>query len=359
MTRIRARSAVETLREYHPPLGRRDGLRLDFNENTLGCSPAVLEKLRTITAEHLSCYPEREPVERVVAGFLHLRPSEVLLTNGVDEAIHLICQTFLEANDEVLIVVPTYAMYEIYVKATGARLTKIPAGQDFVFPLSDVLAAASSRTRLIAIANPNNPTGTGISGATLRQLASSLPETVLLIDEAYFEFFGETLLPELNDLPNVLVARTFSKAYGMAGLRAGVLAGNTDLLSMVRRVASPYNVNAAALACLPAALHDGVYVQSYVQQALRGRARLQAELKTLGIRYWPSSANFVLMEIGSNREEFIVRMRAAGVLVRDRNSDPGCSGCVRITLGTDEHNERLLQILRLVVPGIGVLKDRA
>lgn len=334
-------------------------MRLDFNENTLGCSPAVLKKLRTITAEQLSCYPEREPVERVVADFLKLRPPQVLLTNGVDEAIHLICQTYLEDGDEVLIVVPTYAMYEIYVNATGAQLIKIPAGEDFAFPLADVLAAASSRTRLIAVANPNNPTGAGISGATLRQLASSLPETVLLVDEAYFEFFGETLLPELDNLPNVLIARTFSKAYGMAGLRAGVLAGNPDLLRMVRRVASPYNVNAAALACLPAALDDGAYVRSYVRQVLRGRARLQLELELLGIRYWPSSANFVLMELGPNREQFIARMRAAGVLVRDRNSDPGCGGCVRITLGADEHNERLLETMRSLMSSLGALEDRA
>ena len=350
---------VATLREYHPPLGRRDGLRLDFNENTLGCSPAVLRQLHAITAEQLSRYPEREPVERVVADFLKLGPSEVLLTNGVDEAIHLICQTYLEAGDEVLIVVPTYAMYEIYVNSTGAKLSKIPAGKDFVFPLSDVLAAASSRTRLIAVANPNNPTGTGIPGETLKQLARSLPETVLLVDEAYFEFCGETLLPDLDNLSNVLVARTFSKAYGMAGLRAGILAGNPDLISMVRRVASPYNVNATALACLPAALDDGAYVRSYVQQVLRGRARLQAELESLGIRYWPSRANFVLMQLGPNREPFIAQMRAAGILVRDRNSDPGCSGCVRITLGADDHNERLFQTLAPVLTGLSALRDRA
>ncbi len=350
MGKIRARAAVEALREYHPPLGRRDGLRLDFNENTQGCSPAVLQALQSITAEQLSRYPEREPVERAVAGFLNLDPSQVLLTNGVDEGIHLICQTFLEAGDKAVIVVPTYAMYEIYINATGAQIIKISSGANFEFPSSEVLAAANSQNvRLIALANPNNPTGAGISTAVLRQLAGALPESVLLVDEAYFEFSGETLIPDLAGLPNVLVARTFSKAFGLAGLRAGLLAGNADLLCLVRRTGSPYSVNAAALTCLPAALNDSAYVQSYVQQVLQGRQRLQAELDLLGIKYWPSRANFVLMEIGADREQFIQRMRAAGILIRDRNSDPGCSGCVRITLGIAAHNEHLFKTLRAVI----------
>ncbi len=154
------REAVRTLPSYQPPLAGRDGLRLDFNENTVGCSPRVLECLRQLGPEELARYPEREAVEATVAAFLGITPSEQLLTNGVDEAIHLLCETYLESGDEALIVVPTYSMYRIYIMAAGAQLISVAAGEDFRFPTDAVRSRITQRTRLIAIANPNNPTGT-------------------------------------------------------------------------------------------------------------------------------------------------------------------------------------------------------
>src|ERR1700739_2878040 len=156
---LEARAAVRRLKEYHPPLGGRVGLRLDFNENTVGCSPRVLERLRHLQFEQLARYPERASVERQVASHLGVNSAGLLLTNGVDEAIHLICETYLEPGDEVLIVVPTFSMYEIYAAATGAQVIAVPADSDFRYPTAEVVARISSRTRLIAIANPNNPTG--------------------------------------------------------------------------------------------------------------------------------------------------------------------------------------------------------
>ena len=156
---------VRSLKQYHPPLSGRAGLRLDFNENTEGCSPRVLSRLRQITAEDLSRYPEREAVESVVAEWLGLSAAQVLLTNGVDEAIHLLCETYLQPGDEALIVVPTFSMYEIYAAATGAKVITIPTGENFTFPTDSVLSRITPRTRLIAIANPNNPTGTAAFAA--------------------------------------------------------------------------------------------------------------------------------------------------------------------------------------------------
>src|SRR5437870_4340044 len=156
---LRPREAVRTLPSYHPPLAGRDGLRLDFNENTVGCSPRVLEQLRQLGAEQLARYPEREPVEASVAEMLEVTAPELLLTNGVDEAIHLLCETYLEPGDEALIVVPTYSMYRIYVMAAGAHVISVPAGKEFQFPSEDVCKRITQRTRLIAVANPNNPTG--------------------------------------------------------------------------------------------------------------------------------------------------------------------------------------------------------
>jgi len=342
---LKARAAVHGLKSYHPPLGNRKGLRLDFNENTVGCSPRVLERLRRIHYEDLARYPERDPLEAVVAARIGIDAAETLLTNGTDEAIHLVCETYLEPGDEALIGVPTFAMYEIYAGATGARVIPVPAGEDFRFPAEHVLARINTRTRLIAVANPNNPTGTLAPAEDLLRIAKAAPEAALLVDEAYFEFAGETLMKQWRTLPNLFVSRTFSKAYGLAGLRIGVLGGNPDQMKMVRRVSSPYNLNSVALACLPDALADEAYVRAYVDEVLQGRERLEKELWARGIKCWPSRANFVLMYFGALNSRFISAMRERGILVRDRSKDPGCDGCVRITLGSREQNEKLFAAL--------------
>lgn len=351
---LRPREAVRTLKEYHPPLGGRQGLRLDFNENTAGCSPRVLQKLRELDGELLAQYPEREPGERLVAKHVGVAAEELLLTNGTDEAIHLICETYLEAGDEALVVVPTFAMYEIYAAETGARVISIPAGDEFRFPTDAVLAAISGKTRFIAVANPNNPTGTFAEIDDLVKIARTAPDAALLIDEAYFEFSGETATPRWRDTPNIFVSRTFSKAYGMAGLRIGVLMGNPDQMRFLRRASSPYNLNSVALACLPVALADEDYIRAYVRQAIEGREQLESEVESWGVRFWRSRANFVLMHLGERCKPFIAQMRARGILVRDRSSDYGCKDCVRITVGIREHNQRLIVSLREVFAELGL-----
>ncbi len=356
---LNARAAVRTLKEYHPPLGGREGMRLDFNENTVGCSPRVLEVLRTLDPERLAKYPEREPVEKAVADYLGLSSEQVLLTNGVDEGIHLLCETYLEPGDEVIVAVPTFSMYEIYAAATGARVITVQANEDFAFPTADVLARITERTRLIAVANPNNPTGAAAGREDLLKIAAAAPNAALLVDEAYFDFHGQTLMDAVSTTPNLFVARTFSKAYGLAGLRIGVLAGNAEQMKMVRRVSSPYNVNAVALACLPVALADGEYIRNYVTEVRRGRERLEKALAGLGVKYWPSQANFVLALIGADSSRFVRAIRERGILVRDRSSDPGCQGCVRMTLGSAEQTDRLIEALRVIIPELKIAKVSA
>jgi histidinol-phosphate aminotransferase len=351
------RDTVRNLPTYHPPLGGRAGLRLDFNENTVGCSPRVLERLRRIGFEELARYPERQPVEEIAAAYLQVSPKELLLTNGVDEAIHLICETYLEPGNEVCLVVPTFSMYEIFAAATGARVVSVPAAGNFDFPIESLKRQVTSSTRLIVVANPNNPTGAAAPVEDLLSLADSAPSAALLVDEAYFEFHRETLASRWQGRPNVFVARTFSKAFGLAGLRVGVLMGNSEQMNSVRRVTSPYNVNSVALACLPEALADSDYVRGYVEEVCAGRERLQAELKDLGIPHWPSRANFVLMRLGSFNSPFIHGMRQRGILVRDRSRDYGCEGCARITLGSTEHTDRLLVALRETLQEVGALQQ--
>ncbi len=351
---LNPRPAVLRMKEYHPPLGGRVGMRLDFNENTSGCSPRVREALAALTPDELARYPEREPTERCLADFLKLRPEQVLLTNGVDEAIHLLCQAYVDPDDEVLIPVPTFSMYEIYAGAAGAKTVTVASDASLRFPAEQVLRAITPRTRMIAIASPNNPTGSCATEEDLLKIAAAAPQAALLVDEAYFDFYGRTMMPQVGRVDNLFVARTFSKAYGLAGLRAGVLAGSVEQMRLVRRVASPYNVNATALACLPVAVADAAYVRDYVAQVRRGRERVERELTALGLCWWPSEANFVLFYVGEKRRELVTAMKQRGILLRDRNSDPGCAGCVRITIGTSEQTDSAIQALRESLAEIGV-----
>ena len=352
--RPQPRARVQAMKEYHPPLGNRDLLRLDFNENTLACSPKVREVLGSISAGALTRYPEREPIEAIVAAHLGLSAQQVALTNGVDEAIHVLFEAFLEAGDELLLPVPTYTMYEVYASATDARIVTVQAADDLQFPFDRLLAAITPEIKIIAVANPNSPSGSVATRAQLIEIAQRAPHAVLLVDEAYFHFHGETLIDQIDKFPNLVVARTFSKAYGLAGLRLGVLAGPVELMRWVRRVLSPYSVNSLALACLPPALEDAAYIEWYVSQVLAARAEFEAALDAVKLRRWPSRANFILVDIGPKHAEFVHFMRTAGVLVRDRSNDPGCDGRVRITIGTREQMREAVVALNQVVVSLNL-----
>jgi histidinol-phosphate aminotransferase len=354
---VKPRKAVLAMPEYHPPLGGRTALRLDFNENTFGSSPRVMERLRTVTAERLSKYPEREPIERIVALHFGLQAEQVLLTNGVDEAIHLICCAFLEAEDEALIATPSFFMYDVSVQMMTPHLRKVQADASLEFPFERFMAAITERTKLIIVASPNNPTGSVIGREHLLRIAAAAPQAVLMVDEAYYHFDGASVMDDLAAVPNMVVARTFSKAYGLANLRIGMLVGNPELLKYVRKVSSPYNVNGVALDCLPVALADEEYVAWYSEQVRTGRERMMNGLRELGVPFFPSHANFVLMNIGPKHKELVQAMRANGVLLRDRSADPGCDGFVRITIGLEEHVTRGLAALKVSLDEIGWKKQ--
>ena len=281
-------------------------------------------------------YPERGSVEARVADSLGVSPAEVLLTNGVDEAIHVLCQAFLDRGDAMLLPVPTYSMYEVYGSEAEAHIDAVLAGDGFGFPLEGIFAAIHERTRVIAIANPNSPTGATVPRDAIIAVAERASQAVVLVDEAYYHFFGETVVDLIGKVPNLVVARTFSKAYGLAGLRLGALIAAEETIHWLRRVISPYSVNQLALLCLPAALEDQAYVDWYVTEVKSARGELAQRLTELGLEHWPSEANFILTRIGPQHGAFVGAMRSRGILTRDRSADPGCDGLVRITVGTRE-----------------------
>jgi histidinol-phosphate aminotransferase len=352
-TRVVPRRAVVAMPEYHPPLAGRDALRLDFNENTLGASPKVIERLRETTAEGLTKYPEREGVERIAAAHFGLDADQVLLTNGVDEAIHLVCAAFLEEDDEALIQTPTFFMYEVSAAMMTGRVVKVQSDASLAFPLERFVQAITPRTKLVVVCSPNNPTGAVVRREDLLAICAAAPQAVVMVDEAYYHFYGETVMGDVGRVPNLLVARTFSKAYGLASLRIGMLAGPAELMQYVRKVSSPYNVNGVALDCLPVALADDAYVQWYAREVHAGRERMMDGLRALSVEFFSSEANFVLMKIGPKHRELVAAMRARGVLLRDRSADPGCAGYVRITIGVEEHVTRGLDALRESLVEIG------
>src|SRR5215469_12697271 len=175
------------MRKYHSPLdGGPVDLRLDMNENTTGCSPRVLAKLRSLDAKTLALYAPREPGEKLVAGFLGVEASQLLLTNGADEAIDLLCRAYLDADDEVIVIVPAFAMYEVFAQTSGAKVVRVPAGPEFAFPVDKVLAAIGPRTRMVVITNPNNPTGIAVDREDILKVLAAAPDAAVLLDEAYF-----------------------------------------------------------------------------------------------------------------------------------------------------------------------------
>jgi histidinol-phosphate aminotransferase len=335
------------MREYHSPLsGPTIDLRLDMNENTTGCSPRVLARLRSLNTQTLALYPPREPGEKLVANFLGVAPEQVFLTNGADEGIDLLCRAYLHAGSELIVVTPTFAMYEVFAQTEDAKVVRVPAGPEFSFPEQKVLDAISLQTRIVVICNPNNPTGVPVPRSSIMKVLEAAHEAAILLDEAYFDFYGQTLMDQVGKIPNLFIARTFSKAYGLAGLRLGVLAGDREQISVLRRMASPFNVNALALECLAEALADRAHVDAYIQQIKAGREWLQRELEQLNFKCWPSQANFVLCRFGEPKKAILEGLRARGIALRDR---PDCEGCVRITIGKPEEMQRMISELKQIL----------
>jgi histidinol-phosphate aminotransferase len=329
-----------------------DGLRLHLNENTGGCSPRVLDAIRRVRSEDVSTYPSYPDTVRACARHFNVDPDWVLLTNGLDEGILMAAVGHIARarihDAETIVPLPAFDPYPNSTAAVGATAVRVPATSDYAFQTDGVLKAITPRTRLIFLNTPNNPTGQLIEVDDLVRICDAAPHATVLIDEAYIEFGGTTFLPLLPKFPNVLVGRTFSKAYGLAGIRIGIVIGQPQALDPVRAVTLPFNLNAVAVAAMHAALEDTGFLPRYAAQVRESRQRLYAACRRLGLTYWESAANFVMVQVGETAP-FIDALAARNVHVRDKSSDPSTPGCIRITTGVLEHTDAAIEALDSVM----------
>jgi histidinol-phosphate aminotransferase len=346
---IAIRKAVMRLAPYNATSeGRAKKLRLDFNENTVGCSPAVIRALSRMTAKEMAVYPEYQKSTKRLARFFGVRPAEIHLTNGIDDALHLIADTFIDDGDSVLVAEPTFDMYRFFSELAGASVIALRYDDEMRFPVDAVIRAlqqpAKRCPRVLYIANPNNPTGTLVQREELRRILQAAMHTLVLVDEAYFDFSGLTIISWIRRYSNLLVARTFSKSAGLAALRIGCLFGKPQLLAVMRRACTPYPVNSAALVAAEAAIRDPRFLRDYTREVLESRARLEKGLVRLGARIYPSSANFVLADFGPNARRLVRSLEKKGILVRGRKDFPR-EGFIRVSAGTRADTRKVLRAM--------------
>jgi histidinol-phosphate aminotransferase len=324
-------------------------LRLHLNENTAGCSPAVIDALRTIDRGAVAVYPDYRVITAECERWLGVSEGRVQLVNGLDEGLHATAQAARNrspAPGDAVIVEPAFEMYELCAEAAGLRVVRIPPQPEFEFPLAQLLAAVSDRTRLIYLTDPNNPTGLAIPPGAVERIVEAAPQAIVLVDEAYSDFSGRTFIgPALDRHRNLIVGRTFAKAHGLAALRVGALVAHPEPLDAIRRVLPPFSLNVCAVVALGAALRDRAYLEWFLAQSAASRALVYDTSERLGLRYWRSEGNFVLVRVGPQASDIVRELASQGILVRDRSTQPGCEGCIRITAGVVEHTRAALTAL--------------
>ena len=344
--------------QYEKPPELYDGLRLHQNENTGGCSPRVLDALSRLTRENLAFYPPYTDVTEACARHLDVDPGRVMLVNGLDEGIMSAAIAYLRPQagggivPEAVVPEPAFEIFRFDTAVAGGRLVQVMPKPDFVFALDEVLAAITPATRVVFLTNPNNPTGLSVPFEAIRAVAKAVPpQAIVFVDEAYADFAGRSFIPELHAFPNVVVGRTFSKAYGLAAIRIGALVGSPQVLDPIRYATPVYSVNIAAVVALQAALADQAYVDDYLRQVKASKALMYAACDRMKLKYWPSDANFVLVRVGSRIDEVIRGATDRGVYLRNRSTEPGCEGCLRIATGIVEHTKRGIAVIEEVLCG--------
>lgn len=342
-------SSLDDIRRF--PL-EDEPLKLDWNESTVAPSPRVVERIQGFLANthHLNWYPDlfSHRLVPLLEEHVGVGAGQVLVTNGSDDALDLLCKTFLDPGDEVVVPRPTYTHFLVFARAQGGSVVSVTSRDPFQQDLPSILAAITRRTKIVYLVSPNNPTGVVYDARDVARVAEAAPQALVVVDEAYHEFCGITAVPAIEDHPNVVVTRTFSKAYGLAGLRIGYAVAHPDVVLAFQRVHNPKGVNVIAQIAAKTALDDQEHLRRFVADVSEAKRLLVAELTALGLPCRSTPANYVNVTV-PDPAAFCRALAACNVYVRDRDSLPGMRGVVRITVGTPRQMRVLLDRVRTIL----------
>lgn len=352
-----ATPGVAGLQPYHPgkpieelerELGITGIIKLASNENALGPSPKVIDTLAAI--KDLYRYPDGNgfALKRALSEFHGVGPGQITLGNGSNDILDFVARAFLTDTHSSIYSEHAFAIYPIVTQAIGAEGIVVPA-KNYAHDLPAMLAAIADNTRLVFIANPNNPTGTCLNATELKEFMDNVPDNVIvLMDQAYFEYTQTEDYPNciewLDEYPNLVVARTFSKAYGLAGLRVGYAVSHPDLVDLMNRVRQPFNVNSVALKTAEVALQDQDHIKRAIQFNRDGMQQVMAGLDSMGIHFIPSSGNFLCIDMEQSSAPIYAQLLKAGVIVRPIEGY-GMPNHLRVTIGLEQENDRFLSAL--------------
>lgn len=338
---------------YKPPLEGRDPKShtlLDFNERTIPVSAPIRDALiKYIESDRLQTYPAYGDIVEHLADYCAVPPNQLMITNGSDQGIELLFRSVGEAGAEAIIPSPNFAMYNQCAKVEGMKIVEPFYSKEKGLPTDEIIAAINEKTKIICIANPNNPSGVGVSREDILKIAQAAPDVCILVDECYFEYSLTTVVDAIPSNPNIVVTRTFSKTWGIPSLRFGYLIANEQNISALLSVRGPYDINQLAVVAAKAALDNPQYTQDYVAEVMQvSKPMLELYLDEQDIDYWPSSGNYLWVFL--NQPENVEKvLRAENILVRPKADSDGRIG-LRITLGTKEQTERLIAVLKGQIP---------
>lgn len=349
MIRNYALKHIKDMVSYTPPLnGRLDfsGDLLDFNERGISPSKKVTAALVTFFREgKMQRYPEYADLKEKISKYAKVPLSQIMITNGSDHGIDVIFRTFVNKNDTMIIPVPTFSMFMQYAQMIGCRILKVPYEKmDFKFPLTGILQLLKNKNpKLIIICNPNNPTGTVLPLKDIEVIVRSAPDSIFMIDEAYFEFSGTSATSLLKKFPNIIIVRTFSKAFGLASLRIGYVIAGEQHIEEMTKIRGPYTINMAAHVAASAALDDIENMKTYVQEIMtKAKPLVEAFFKKNNIQFYKSGANFILFK-PQNKNEVYEHLKKNDILVRPQSAH-GIEEMLRVSVGTTKQMKRFIKV---------------
>jgi histidinol-phosphate aminotransferase len=347
---VQPKKTVKDINKYsHNSQERRDKIKLDLNENLMGCSLKVVEALKKITHHDISGYPEYDNFIIKLSSYLDVEGDNLLITNGADDAIRAVMDAYLEKDDEIIIPIPTFYLFELYATFIGAKQNLVYYNDDLSFPVEKILEKINDKTKMIVIVNPNNPTGTIVSDEDIEKILQKAKNSIVLIDEAYFQFSERSSKNLINTYNNLIITQTFSKGFGLAGLRLGYIISNKDVIHNLNKVVLPYGVNGLSIVAGSAALEDLDFVSHYVGLVRDNKGYLEKELTNLGVKTYPSDANFIIANFGEDSNHVYEQLSEKDILVKDVSNQPMLEGCLRIAIGTKTQMVTLIKELRNIL----------